>query len=398
MSRIDPSTLSQMLANNVPALVDALGFPMEGRARSGDRLGLLNFVRGERNAGSFFVHVSGPKQGKWVDYVDPDNLRGDALALVHYTQTGQARPSSTTGWRVACEWAMRWLGIAGGENAYDGVAAHELVKQREVAASQRAVLEALEAEKLEKARKQMHARWIKADALHPQSRAWGYLAARGIDLAGMEARADLPGAIRTEPEGMFLWDGETKKATTWPTMICGLWRILPDGKQAFAGVHITFLSRDGTPPTKAPVKPVRKLRPAGIAGAFIPIQKGADGLSTGEWIKKGAPMGKLIVTEGVEDALTQAMMYPDVRVWAAGSVWNMGALNIPPHVHDVVLVGDNDEGREAKRAFENVCVKISAQLRQAGRPMGDGRLTIRRAAGYKDFNDALMAKIARGVA
>lgn len=393
MARIDPSTLSTMLANNMTSLVDALGFPVEGRTKQGDRLGLLNFVRGEKNAGSFWVNVSGSQVGKWIDYVDGDSLRGDALALVYYTMSGQPRPSSASQWRLACEWAERWLGIAGGSDAYKGVPSGELVAQQKVAASQRAKLEALEASKLNDERKRMHARWLKAETLHPQTKAWAYLKGRGIDLDAFAARDDVPGAIRFEPEGIYAWDPDTKKATTYPAMICGLWRLQEGGKQAFAGVHITFLDRDSD--KKAPVKTARKMRPRGINGAFIPISKGKDGLSTGDWIKASPPLSRLIITEGVEDALTQAMMYPDTRVWAAGSVWNMGALTIPGHVIDVVLVGDNDTGKDAKRAFHNACLKINTQLQGEGRAAGVGRLTVRRAVGWKDFNDALQAKIAR---
>jgi hypothetical protein len=382
-----------MLANNITALVDALGFPAEGRTKQGDRLGLLNFVRGEKNAGSFWINVSGSQVGKWIDYVDRDSLRGDALALVYYTMTGQARPSSASQWRLACEWAERWLGIAGGQDAFKGVPSGELQAQQAVAASQRAKLEALEATKLNDERMRMHARWLKAETLHPQTRAWAYLQGRGIDLESFAARDDVPGAIRFEPEGVYAWDPDKKVAETWPAMICGLWRLQEGGKQAFAGVHITFLDRDSN--GKAPVKTARKMRPRGINGAFIPISKGRDGLSTGDWIKQAPPRSKLIITEGVEDALTQAMMYPDVRVWAAGSVWNMGALTIPGHVADVVLVGDNDTGKDAKRAFRTACLKINTQLQDPERAAGAGRLTVRRAVGWKDFNDALQAKILR---
>lgn len=408
MSRIDPAILSNMLANNMTALIDALGFPAQPRTRSGNRLGLLNFVRGEKNAGSFWVEISGSKVGKWVDYVDPDTLRGDALALVYYTQSGQPRPANASQWRLACEWAERWLGIAGGSGAFDGVPAGEMVRQRAIAASQRASLEALETSKLNEERKRMHARWLKADTLHAQTKAWAYLVGRGIDLDAFARRDDVPGAIRYEPEGIYAWDPEAKKATTYPAMICGLWRLQESGKQIFAGVHITFLDRDRDAKVKIEVEyadrhgqvktrllPARKMRPKGINGAFIPISKGKDGLSTGDWIKAADPAAKLIITEGVEDALTQAMMYPDVRVWAAGSVWNMGELAIPSHVLDVVLVGDNDTGKDAKRAFNTTCRKINTQLQAPGRIAGQGRLIVRRAAGYKDFNDALQAKIAR---
>lgn len=393
MARIEPAILSQMLANNIESLIEALGFPTEQRTKSGDRLGCLNFVRGEKNAGSFWINVSGSQKGKWIDFVDPDNLRGDALSLVYYSQTGQPKPSSASQWRIACEWAERWLGVAGSSAAFDLAQSGELARVREVADLARAGQQMLEAKAIGEERKRMKARWLKAELLHPQTRAWAYLLGRGIDMARLQDDDEVPGAIRFEPEGIYAWDPDAKKATTYPTMICGMWALRPDGAQEFAGVHMTFLDRDSD--GKADVKAVRKMRPKGINGAFIPISKGADGLATGAWIKAAAVGAKLIITEGVEDALTQAMMYPDVRVWAAGSVWNMGAVTIPGHVSDVILVGDNDTGKDAKRAFHSACVKINTQLQAPDRIGGKGRLIVRRAIGWKDFNDALQAKIAR---
>jgi hypothetical protein len=388
--KTDPRVLSQMLASHSEALVSALGFNMGNATKSGDRMGLLNHVRGEKNQGSFWIDIKGGRAGHWIDYVDPDHLRGDALALVHYANSGQPKPTSAPEWKVACEWAERWLGLAGDAAYVMDVAGLEAVATR--ALEQRGKADADEAILLDGERKRLKARWLRAQPLNGQSGAWKYLAGRGIDVEGLLADDRLSSALRAESEGVYSWNPDSQTGVKFPTLLCGLWRA--DG--AFAGVHITFLDPETHGKIGATIGVARKMRPKGIAGAFIPIAKGRSLLSTSAMLKAApddpALQGEVLaVCEGVEDALSLAMMYPDFRIWCAGSVWNIGQMPVPPHISDLIVMADNDIGQSARDALRRSLQSLRAKM------VPEQRLKVWRAIGVKDLNEAIQARAAAKV-
>ena len=95
----------------------------------------------------------------------------------------------------------------------------------------------------------------------------------------------------------------------------------------------------------------------------------------------------VIVTEGIEDALSVALFRPDARVLAAVSLGHMGAVELPAAVRAVTLVADNDTHPAAIRSFE----RAVTLHQRAGR-----RVTVARSAVGKDFNDWLMALAKEG--
>ena len=199
--------------------------------------------------------------------------------------------------------------------------------------------------------------------------------ARGLPIARLAAP---PGAIRYHP-ALDHYDRDTGEVTTWPAMVTAM--SGPDGD--VRAIHRTWLRPDGS--GKADVGKAKKM--GGVArGCAMRLSKGASKLSPEEAARRGVT-GPLIITEGIEDALTAAIARPEERVWAAGSLSLLGLLEWPACASAVVLVADNDWNTpEAVAAFERV--------ERDWRAMAKGRpLKVVRAEVGKDLNDW-----ARGVA
>ncbi|MCB1349017.1 MAG: toprim domain-containing protein, partial [Maritimibacter sp.] len=122
------------------------------------------------------------------------------------------------------------------------------------------------------------------------------------------------------------------------------------------------------------------------AGCWIVISNGAGargGRGLSLW--KADPGQHVYVTEGIEDALSVAILLPEARVIAAVSLSNIGNLRLPGSVARVTLVADLDENDQARAQLERA---IAAHQR-AGREV---RLW-QNAHGGKDLNDALRAAL-----
>ena len=132
----------------------------------------------------------------------------------------------------------------------------------------------------------------------------------------------------------------TEEKKNYPVMIAGLTR-----ENNFVGVHITFLSKDGT--KKADILPNKKLL----------------GISKGAYIRLYYPIGSdtLVITEGIETGMSAwnilSKKYENLSCFAAGSAYNMKELNIPPNFTRIIIAADNGEvgmkqAEEAKAVFE----------------------------------------------
>ena len=142
-----------------------------------------------------------------------------------------------------------------------------------------------------------------------------------------------------------------------------------EGKLHLTAIHRIYVTHDGR---KAAVEP-RKASLGNVKGGAI-------------WLTR--PTGRLIVTEGVEDALALMTMchgdsrFADCSYAAAVSAGNLPNLELPSEVRTVVVGADNDEaGRKA--ATEAAC-----------RFIRDGRegLIAYPPDGAKDFNEALLSQ------
>lgn len=179
-----------------------------------------------------------------------------------------------------------------------------------------------------------------------------YLRARGIEV---EALGGVPPTLRFHPG---LRHSDT--GLVFPAMVAAV----QDGQRRVSGIHRTFLLPDGS--GKARVSSPKKMAGAVWGGAIR--------------LCPAAP--KLGVAEGIETALS-VMLATGLPVWAAGSLGNMAALDLPPVVKDLVLCvdADGDQG-----ALEKTLAKA------VGFHAGHGRrVRVARPTPGMDFNDMLIA-------
>jgi hypothetical protein len=126
---------------------------------------------------------------------------------------------------------------------------------------------------------------------------------------------------------------------------------------------------------------------------------GRIGLSSGDGPRggKGAPLAqcppgtRVYIAEGIETALSAVILKPEARVLACVSLANMGQIELPRNVAEVVLLSDNDTNPQALAQFQ---AAVDAHAR-AGRRVRVWRSDVP----GEDLNDALQRAIrARGAA
>ena len=132
------------------------------------------------------------------------------------------------------------------------------------------------------------------------------------------------------------------------------------------GIQRTFLAPDGA--GKAPVpKGEQKMSLGRIKGGMVRLAESVD----------GAP---LLLGEGVETVLT-AMQATGFPGWVTLGTSGLKRASLPDNVKDVILLGENDEGKNAK-----AIAKAAPELKQKG-------VRVRVAmplAGFKDHNSMVM--------
>ncbi|MEL6886881.1 MAG: toprim domain-containing protein [Pseudomonadota bacterium] len=203
---------------------------------------------------------------------------------------------------------------------------------------------------------------------------------RGIDFDHL---GHVPGALLYHPECFYKnTDPKTGEVVQgkFPAMLA---RITGrNGKDV--AVHRTYLgiASDGRW-DKAPLPEAKKVL-GEYGGACIRLWTGV-----GPRGGKGAPLSKcppdthVYISEGIEDALSGAMLLPAARFLAAISLSNLGAVELPDNVTAVTLIADQDEHASAKVALQ----RAGELIRQSGRTV---RL-YQNADGGKDLNDAWRA-------
>ncbi len=174
-----------------------------------------------------------------------------------------------------------------------------------------------------------------------------YLAARG--LAGVK----IPPTVRFHPR---LWSAEA--ARTLPGVVGAVFC-----RNALVGVHRTFLRPDGS--GKADLKSPKKML-GSCQGGHV-------------WCSPARVEKRLIVAEGIETSLSVAKAVPNVPVWAALSLGNMGA-DVPESVADLVLCADGDNKDPA--AADRVLAHAEEKHRRPWRVVRVARPDV-----GKDFND-----------
>jgi Toprim domain len=335
---VDIGVVAGMLADRIDSLVH-LTLPNARREGAEWRVGSLAGEPGR----SMAIHSGGGRSGVWADFSTGE--RGDALDLVAAVLFRGDKAAALT-------WSRRWLGIESGDPA-----AIEQHRQRA-------------AERREQARQDDDRRrswatrlFLAAQTSLADTPASTYLASRAIDLAQLGRQ---PRALRFHPS---LWSEESGRH--WPAIVAAI----SNGDGRMVGCHRTWLKPDGG--GKAPLRDP-KLSLGAYRGGCIRLWRGAGGKP----LKDAAPGEAIVVSEGIEDGLSVAIAAPEFRVVCAVSLSNLGNLELPPAITEVIVIAQNDPvGSQAAKALDRA---VQMLLRQGRRVR-----IARPPAEVKDANDLL---------
>lgn len=359
-----PSDLSAMLADEIEAVVRDLGVSVQRQ----DRRRLYCYAPwGDGKKAKLEIELS-PLRGRWNDWQAA--RYGDALGLVGCVLTGQPDQRTHAARVEGIRWARERYGVAG--EGFDREAF-----ERKKAEAKRRQAEAARAAAAELKRHRGIAQhiWINAEALRPTTRTHRgcagarYLEARGIDFGVLDR---MPRAVKFSPAET--WRGADGEEFIGPALVSAM--ILADG--TFASAHRIWINPE-VEGEKAPLDPPRKMWPSS-EGAQIRLWRGKGGFSETDMTAKGLSC-PLVVCEGVEDGLSIAMMVPEFRVHAAGSLPGLLSYEPPPCASELIVSADNDWNKPQALASLDRAVK---RLRTFGRPV-----KIARSPEGKDFNDLL---------
>jgi hypothetical protein len=120
----------------------------------------------------------------------------------------------------------------------------------------------------------------------------------------------------------------------------------------------------------------RRRRSANIKAGSSRLWKGEHDCPMGE-LPPGTP---IYVSEGIEDGLSVALARPSLRVIAAISLSNLGALELPPQC-PIYILGQRDEKMRAIEAFASAVAKLQDK--------GHDVFLIYPPQGVKDYNELL---------
>jgi hypothetical protein len=361
--------VKDMLLAQIRSVVDHFAPPATGSHTTHGLYHTLNPGRADRRVGSFVVKLSGPDAGRWNDYAT--GSRGDILDLCGLAELGDGHTDP----KICLRAARAYLGL----DTEDPAARRRRAEQARRAAEERRRQAADDRDRRERRRRAAHAMWLEASADLAGTPVAAYLAGRGLHL---ERLPRPPRVLRYLPRARYQHiDKETGEFVEgeFPTMAAAM----TDAAGTFQGVHRTFLQcRDGIW-TKAAVPVAKKvLGNAWAHGITVWNGLGPRGGKPGS-LPQCPPGTRVYLTEGIEDALSVALLIPEARVVAAVSLGNLRAVRLPGNVTQVTIVADRDEGREERALLDRA---VEAH-RQAGRSV---RIWLP-PEGCKDINDALNA-------
>jgi len=336
----------------------------------------LNPTRPDKRIGSFKIDLSGSRAGGWYEFAE--RTGGDLIGLIAYCRFGHlGRHDDGRGEAVkaAIIWAKSFLCLDDADP--------EFLAKAEARAARHA--KSMEQVKASSERDQERkSSWARREWVHCMVSAWdhpvslAYLkGARGIDPALL---SHVGGGLKCEFEGPPWKQAPHDQATgeVFPAICSAMIRL--NGGKGFDGVravHRTFLAPDGS--GKADMPKAKRMYGA-ARGCAIRLTKGASRMGPELASRKGVRDDVLAISEGIEDGLTWAMIEPTHRVWAAGSLSLIGAVEVPACVKKIVLVGQNDDGEAARSAFDGAVAQLIAS---SGRPCE----IVNPPSGQKDWND-----------
>jgi len=153
-----------------------------------------------------------------------------------------------------------------------------------------------------------------------------------------------------------LWNHSTKERH--PALLASVQS--PDGQ--LCGVQAVYLDAKG-----------RKISGDGV------LTKISYGCLSGGAVRISALSEPLIVTEGVEDALSILQAMPDAGVWASCGTSGMVNVVLPDSIHEVIIASDADDA--GQKAANTLAVRLKKEGRVA---------RIATPAYHKDFNELLV--------
>ncbi|GGO94951.1 hypothetical protein GCM10011329_17990 [Stakelama pacifica] len=246
------------------------------------------------------------------------------------------------------------------------------------------------AEKIEKTRRQAIGIWQSGPELSRDNPAALYLNGRGIDFAVF---GKYPGALRYRHD---CWNRELRRGI--PAMLAQM--ILPG--VGHVATHRTYLEYHRGVWRKAPLDEPKMIL-GRFTGAHIPLLKGNRSRAT---LADIPPEVEPFAGEGIENCLSVGMADPGLRIVAAATLENLGALVLGNQTRALTLIHDNDDevrafrvrqalarGDEAEAAkheraaaqIDRTKERVIAKHQEAGRRVRG----IWPGPGFKDFNDEL---------
>ncbi|SEN60787.1 DUF7146 domain-containing protein [Palleronia pelagia] len=335
----------------------------------------LNPGRVDRNVGSFYVNLSGPYAGRFQDHATGQG--GDLLDLIQLHLNCDLAG--------ALREARAFLGL----ETVDPATRAQRERAAAEAKAHRAQAERDERERADRRARQAKALWLSGvDGIEGTPVGQYLRERRGIDLARLPRRIRVLRYLRdcfyshTDPETGEVIEG------SYPAMVAPV----VDARGRVVACHRTYLAlgHDGRW-DKAPVPKAKKVLGMYGAGAIHVWRGNHPGPRGGQPPSlKDAPHGtRVFIAEGIEDALSCALVVPEHRVLAAISLGNLANVVLPPAVTRVTLIADRDEGEQAQKQLE--------RARRAFLDQGRAVAVWQNGQGGKDLNDALRAAGAGGV-
>lgn len=356
--------LALMLADDIERVCEALNLDIRSRTRRK----LICFSPWNSHRNPKLEIGLYPVPGKWNDWIE--GQYGDALSLVACCLAGVCEPKNSRNLGAAIRWAKEYFG-------YEGRDPDQWRRRREEAEAKAARRAAAAARELGEQRRTAKGLWLAAQALTPEDAGWAYLKARGIDLARLP-RA--PRAVRFSPAQQ--WFDETGEVRHVGPALMSL-MTLANGKDG--ALHRIWIDPD-RPGEKADLSQIsdraspRKMWPSS-EGAAIRLWRGESGLSEADAVKQGL-VEDIVVCEGVEDGLSIALMTPELRVVAVGSLPGLLAYTPPKIARRIIVAADNDWDKpQAVALLERACRRLSEEFGRA--------VAVTRSPAGKDFNDLL---------
>lgn len=357
----DVRELSLMLADDIENVVDALGLDVV--RREGRRL--VCFAPWNSHKKPKLEIETAPLRGKWNDWHEAKF--GDALGLVACCMLQRCEPRDRKGLAEAIVWSKKYFGL---ESAGFDQQAWE---QRKVEAQDRAKkAQAKAARELSSNRATAKGLWLSARPLSVGDVAWDYFRARNIDIAELPRR---PRAVRLALSAPWI-DGETGEVVhEGPCLMSAM--TLPNGE--FGSLHRTWINPN-RPGEKADLPQPRKMWPSS-EGCAIRLWRGASDLSDRQAADKGL-IEDLVACEGVEDGLSLALIAPELRIYAVGSLGGLLSFTPPKFVRRLIIAADNDWAKpQAQATLTRACERFRKEFEKP--------VAIARSPEGKDFNDLL---------